>query len=188
MLQAASQQDNSTTQGLGGILSVAGDFNSTDIHQSIMNNITNLTTNTCVATNTNNIENNVLNIGGNAGDINAFNIDSDVNSVCTVTNMVTQVASNQTNASNTQSNIVDSSMLSIMTSVLILAIIGFVIIAVLFGAGFLGFETVGSKKKKGAPDDDQTKEMGEPEDAAISQLETGLASTVGEDPDIPEDL
>ena len=176
MLQAASNQNNSTTEGLGGLLQIAGNFNSTDIHQSIMNSITNLTTNTCVATNTNNIENNVLNVAGNTGNINAFNINSDTNAVCTVTNMVSQVASNQTSANNDQSNIIDSSMLSILTTVIILAIIGFVIVAVLFGAGFLGFEMVGSKKKAGPPTNDQTKEMAEPEDAAISQIETELAS------------
>jgi len=66
-------------------------------------------------------------------------------------------------------------MLSILTSVLILAII-----AVLFGAGFLGVEMVGGKKKSGPPSDDQTKEMAEPEDATIAQLEAELTPTTEE--------
>ncbi len=91
-------------------------------------------------------DSNTVNLSGVGGNVTAFNISADANSICSIDNTVSQDAYNSQQASVDQEAVSMGMLVAIMSALVTLAIIGLVVIVVIFGLGGFGMVMFGGKK------------------------------------------
>src|SRR3990167_4578056 len=164
ILAAQSSQIAKTSNDLfnDGVI-YSQDVNSASALQTIMNNITNVTSNTCNATVDTKVQNNNIVLfaatGSKVGNIQGISIDSNQTSVCTVSNIAKQDAYNQQQGglSQTAKNVG-------------------MFVAVTFAVGGAGIFMMGGKKPKGGEGEGGADAMTEGESLAEEEaLLTELA-------------
>lgn len=155
------------------------------MNQTVTNNITSITSNTCNAIITEEISNNTINVAGNANNIDAFNISTNSTATCTINNTVNQEAYNDLQ-SDVQQTVISlgmfAAMMSAMVTVAIICVIAFVIVAGLGTVSAVLVKAVPSNKGKNDyqddyirdeyMDEDQEEEYPEEESETSSQMES----------------
>ncbi len=147
ILAAQAQQTSKTETDFfnDGVL-YSGASNSANIQQSISNNMTSINSNTCNSQVLVSQDSNTVNLSGVGGNVTAFNISADANSICSIDNTVSQDAYNSQQASVDQEAVSMGMLVAIMSALVTLAIIGLVVIVVIFGLGGFGMVMFGGKK------------------------------------------
>lgn len=138
ILQAQAQQQAKTTTDIfnDGVL-FSSAVNSTDLQQSITNNITNINANTCNSTITNSISNNTMSLAGSSNQLRAFNIDTDPNATCAINNLVSQEGFNSQQGSTDQDAENIGLFASVITAIVVVIVVGIVLIVLVFTGGRL---------------------------------------------------
>lgn len=149
ILTSQSDQVAKTNSDLfnGGAL-YSGAHNSTTVNQTIANNITSITANTCNAIVKSEIAYNTMNVAGNAKNVNAFNINTNQTATCTINNTVDQEAYNsvQSKVQNSATSI--GMMSSIFTTMAIAAAICIVGLVLIYGVIGITKSSAAKKEKE----------------------------------------
>lgn len=162
ILQSQANQVAKTTNDLfndGVIFSKTK--TSASILQSIINNFSNISTNTCnaiVSLNANN--NTVIANGTQAGNFIGVSVNSNPNATCAITNLSSQDAYNRQQGNVDQSAKSTGMFVTIILAILTCLTIGVIVIVIIFAVGGAGVLIVGGKKKGDATEEEkQNKEF-----------------------------
>lgn len=164
ILTAQAQQTNTTVSDLMNDLNAFdGEQNSVQFQQSIYNNMTQISSNTCSANNTIVQDNNIINVGttGIVGGDVLLQATSNVSNNCTLNNLVNQTAFNNLQAKSDQTNVELGMMSLVIIAVVVLVIVGAIVLVILHSRGGFGAVVSGGEKGEGG-------------EAGLESLEAGL--------------
>lgn len=151
ILAAQSSQIAKTSNDLfnDGVI-YSQDVNSASALQTIMNNITNITSNTCNSIVDTTAQNNNIVVyassGATVGNIKGISVDSNQSSTCTISNITKQDAYNQQQGGLSQLAKNEGMFVAIALAVIACCLIGLIIIIVIFAVGGAGIFLLGGKK------------------------------------------
>lgn len=182
ILAAQSTQIAKTANDLfnDGVI-YSNDVNSASALQTIMNNITSVTSNTCNSIVNTEVQNNNIVLyaskGAKVGNIKGISVDSNQTSACTVSNIAKQDAYNQQQGGFDQTAKNEGMFVAIALAVVGCALIGLIIIIVIFAVGGAGIFLLGGKKppkgEGGAEGAMSSEEALAEEEALLSELSKG---------------
>lgn len=150
ILKSQAQQTAQTANDLfnDGVLN-SKTKNSSSVMQSIINNFSNISSNTCnaqIAINANN--NNVVAMGTSVDNFVGVSINSNANATCAIMNLSSQDAYNQQQASVDQDAKSTGMFVAIFMAVITCVMIIVIVIVIIFAMGGLGVLLHGGKKSK----------------------------------------
>lgn len=123
------------------------DSNSASVLQSIINNITSVTSNTCNAQVSTEVDNtNTVVYGSSVNNLTGVDVSSNPNASCAISNMSKQDAYNRQQGGLQQTAKSVGMFVMIALAIMGCLIIGLIIIVVIFAAGGAGIFILGSKK------------------------------------------
>ena len=142
------------------------DVNSAAVTQSIMNNISNVTSNTCNAVISESLDNNIMVVyGTNSDQVIGVKDSTNSNASCAVTNMTKQDAYNRQQSSASSSATNEGMFAGIALAVIGCLILGMIVLVIFFAVGGAGIFMFGGKKK-----DDGEAVSGETEEGGLADI------------------
>ena len=139
----AEQVAKTNSDFMNGFSLYNGAHNTFNTNQTVTNNIASISANTCNATINSKTTSNVINVGGSANNINAFNINTNQTATCTINNTVDQEAYNHVQAKVQQS----ATTVGMFTGIITIIVIGIIICSVA-SAIIYGITAVAKSKNK----------------------------------------
>lgn len=147
----SDQVAKTSSDFMNGFTLFKGAFNSFNTNQTVTNNITQISSNTCNATIKSDVTSNVMNVAGNGKNIKAFNINTNQTATCTINNTVDQEAYNAVQAKVQQEAKTTSTFVALAAVIAIAIVVCSVATALIYGVTGIGKIAAAKKAEQQPP-------------------------------------